>query len=68
MLYRKIEENQSLNKRLEQNQMNHTIFLTKLLLNHENQGKVNSFDNHGNSENLHSLIKSHLASFSSSKT
>ena len=36
MLYRKIEENQSLNKRLEQNQMNHTIFLTKLLLNHEN--------------------------------
>lgn len=68
MLYRKIEENQSLNKRLEQNQMNHTIFLTKLLLNHENQGKVNSFDNHGNNENLHSLIKSHLASFSSSKT
>ena len=33
MLYRKIEENQRLNKRLEQNQMQHTVFLTKLLLN-----------------------------------
>lgn len=61
-----------MNKRLEQNQMNHTIFLTKLLLNHENQGKMNSFEgqgsNYGSGENLHSLIKSHLASFSSSKT
>lgn len=57
-----------MNKRLEQNQMNHTIFLTKLLLNHENQGKMNSFEGQGSGENLHSLIKSHLASFSSSKT
>lgn len=36
MLYNKIEENQQLQKKMEQNQMQHTMFLTKLLLN--NQG------------------------------
>lgn len=32
MLYRRIDENQAMTKRLEQCQMQHTMFLTKLLL------------------------------------
>ena len=32
MLYKKIEENTKLTKKAEHNQMQHTIFLTKLLL------------------------------------
>jgi len=45
MLYRKIEDNQKLTKRLEQNQMQHTVFLTKLLLSQQQQGQSGRADN-----------------------
>lgn len=35
LLYKKIEENQQINKKMEQNQIQHTMFLTKLILNKE---------------------------------
>ena len=54
MLYRKIEDNQKLTKRLEQNQMQHTVFLTKLLLSQQQQGVS------GRSDQLKDLIGNHL--------
>ena len=45
MLYKKIEENQFLTKKIDQNQTKHTMFLTKLLLNwHQNGQNANVQD------------------------
>lgn len=57
MLYRKIDENQALTKKLEQCQMQHTMFLTKLLLQFEQHRSKPSTDG---GPQLHNLIKSHL--------
>lgn len=46
MLYKQIEENQTLHKKLEQNQQQHTMFLTKLLLSQQ-QNDQNSHMSEG---------------------
>ena len=57
MLYKKIEENTKLTKKAEHNQMQHTIFLTKLLLTQETNRHNGSAD-----DQIQSLIKQHLES------
>ena len=57
MLYRKIEENQSLTKRLEQDQMGHTMFLTKLMLSQEN----NKMADTGVKSDMMEIIRNQLA-------
>ena len=64
MLYRKIDENQALTKKLEQCQMQHTMFLTKLLLQFEQHRSKPSADG----PQLHNLIKSHLQSVDHMRT
>ena len=57
MLYKKIEENTKLTKKAEHNQMQHTIFLTKLLLTQESNRHNGSAD-----DQIQALIKQHLES------
>jgi len=59
MLYKKIEELQQATKKTEQNNMHHTMFLTRLLLSSE----VTDSNNQGG-ESLHRMIKEHLLNIS----
>lgn len=64
MLYNKIEENQSLNQRIELNQIEHTNFLKSLLF--ENQPKedtdpiCHNNDKKRNFKAMRDIVKSHL--------
>lgn len=65
MLYNKIEENQQLQKKMEQNQMQHTMFLTKLLLNNQG-GEANDptqIGSAGSPSQMQSQIQNQLQSY-----
>lgn len=63
VLYKKIEENQQITKRMEHNQIQHTMFLTKLLLNKEITASKDAVGAQGSS-NLQAMIKEHLMNIS----
>ena len=69
MLYNKIEENQQLQKKMEQNQMQHTMFLTKLLLNNQGDGSdPNQMGSAGSPSQMQSQIQNQLQSYLQNQT